>query len=358
MNHHYICSIHVKWGFLWVETIFPDISGILLLCIISICCSIVVGFRCENDPDWQKLFEVCEVGKLGRKRCHSNPWQALLVGNVLLISTAMMINGYRSHYVFLGAVTFLGSTGIISTDQALAGFSSPGNIAFQAVLLLVAGIQDSGVLDHMFSRLLGTQEMHLRAFLRVQLVTALMGAVVQQTTVVVAAAPALQRWAPRAGWSPREVLLPVSTVGAVSQNLVIVTSTVALTIYQTMPEAELRMLDPALLCIALTFLTILYCTFLAKPLLSSNGTKEPQLDNREHIRHQLHNRYYLSFEVAKGSFLIDSTITQAGLLSVPGAVLVDTDFAMDQRMIPGNRLNFAATAAGVVSLAQQLDVLS
>eukprot|EP00438_Fugacium_kawagutii_P015919 Skav217900 [mRNA] locus=scaffold795:62601:76625:+ [translate_table: standard] len=260
-----------------------------------------------------------------------------------------MINGYRSHYVFLGAVTFLGSTGVISTEQALAGFSSPGNIAFQAVLLLVAGIQDSGVLDHIFSRLLGTRETHTKAFVRVQLVTAMLGAVVQQTTVVVAAAPALQRWAPRTGWSPREVLLPVSTVGAVSQNLVIVTSTVALTIYQTMPEAELQMLDPALACIILTFITIIYCTLLAKPLLSPAG-KENHRDNSEHMMHQLHNRYFLSFEVAKGSFLINSTIEQAGLLSMPGAVLVDTDFSMDERMASGNRLNFAATASGVAQI--------
>ena len=322
--------------------------GILVLCLFSACCSMAVGYRADNDPEWRRLFEVCEVGRYGHKRCHSNPWQALLVGNVLLLATAMMINGYRSHYVFLGAVTFLGSTGVISTEQALAGFSSPGNIAFQAVLLLVAGIQDSGVLDHIFSRLLGTEEKDTKAFLRVQLVTALLGAVVQQTTVVVAAAPALQRWAPRAGWSPREVLLPVSTVGAVSQNLMIVTSTVALTIYQTMPEAELQMLDPALACIALTLLTIIYCIFLAKPLLSSVG-KETHLDNREHMRHQLHNRYYLSFQVAKGSFLIDSTVAQAGLLSMPGAVLVDTDFPIDQRMKAGNLLNFAATASGVVS---------
>ncbi|CAK9021817.1 Putative sulfur deprivation response regulator [Durusdinium trenchii] len=324
-------------------------ARILVLCMCAISTTLFVGFRAEHDPEWQKLFEVCETGPGRKVRCHSNPWQALLVGNVLLVATTMMISGYRSHHVFLAAVTFLGSTGMISTEQALAGFSSSGNIAFQAVLLLVAGIQDSGVLDHIFSRMLGTRETHTKAFVRVQVVTALLGAMVQQTTVVVAAAPALQRWAPRAGWSVREVLLPVSTVGAVSQNLVIVTSTVALTIYQTMPEAQLEMLDPALVCIALTSLTIVYCTLLAKPLLSAM-VKEPHLDNREHMRHQCHNRYYLSFEVAKGSFLIDSTIAQAGLLFMPGASLVDSDFPLDQQMLAGNRLNFAATAAGVAQI--------
>ena len=320
--------------------------GILALGIFAIGTSLLIGFRAEHDPEWQKLFEVCEVGPGRKVKCHSNPWQALLVGNVLLVATALMINGYRSHYVFLVAVTFLGSTGVLTAEQAFAGFSSPGNIAFQAVLLLVAGIQDSGVLDHIFSRMLGTKEMHTKAFVRVQVVTALLGAVVQQTTVVVAAAPALQRWAPRAGWSIREVLLPVATVGAVSQNLLIVTSTVALTIYQMMPEAELEMLDPALVCIALTGMTIVYCALLAKPLLSSM-VKAPHLDNTEHMRLQCHNRYYLSFEVANGSFLINSTIAQAGLLSVPGASLVHSDRDIDQHMAAGDRLQFAASAAGV-----------
>ena len=70
----------------------------------------------------------------------------------------------------------------------------------------------------------------------------------------------------------------------------------------------------------------------------------------EHLRYQCSNRYYLSFEIAKGSFLIGSTVAQAGLLSQPGAVLVDTDFDLDKRMEAGNFLHFAATAAGVAAL--------
>ncbi|CAJ1361155.1 unnamed protein product [Effrenium voratum] len=316
---------------------------ILLLFLVSAGCSLLVGFRAERDPELQKLFEVCE----GRRRCHSNPWQALLVGNVLLVATAMMMNGYRSYYVFLAAVTFFGVTGVISTQQALAGFSSPGNIAFQAVLVLVGGIRDSGVLDHMFSRLLGPPSRQAKAFLRVQLVTAFLGAFVQQTMVVVAAAPALQRWAPQAKVSTRELLLPITHVAAMAQNLMVVTSTVALTIYQTMPEAQMHMLDPALGCMALTALTCAY-NLLATPLLGH--TTLQRRSSREHMKHQCQNRYSLTFEVAKGSFLINSTVTQAGLLSVAGAVLIDTDFPTTQPMAAGNRLTFAATAAGVARI--------
>ena len=326
------------------ETCSPQV---VILCVVSACFSVMVGFWAEDEPELRRIFEVCKG--TGRKRtCHSNPWTALFVGNVLIAATAMMMQGYRSHFVFLGAVILFGTLGVISTEQALAGFSSPGNIAFQAVLVLVGGIQDSGVLDHIFSKLLGTEQKHLRAFLRVQLVTALLSAFVQQTTVVVAAAPALQRWAPQAGFTPREILLPIASIGGMSQNFMIVTSTVALTIYQTMPEAQLQMLDPALGCIVLTLLTCLYCTVATKPLLGSAAV-EPQ-SRMEHLRYQCSNRYYLSFEIAKGSFLIGSTVVQAGLLSQPGAVLVDTDFALDKRMEAGNFLHFAATAAGVVAL--------
>ena len=57
-----------------------------------------------------------------------------------------------------------------------------------------------------------------KAFLRVQLVTAFLGAFVQQTMVVVAAAPALQRWAPQAKVSTRELLLPITHVAAMAQT--------------------------------------------------------------------------------------------------------------------------------------------
>ena len=240
------------------ETCSPQV---VVLCVLSACFSLMVGFWAEDEPDLRRIFEVC-TGTGRTRTCHSNPWTALFVGNVLLAATAMMMQGYRPHFVFLGVVTLFGTCGIISTNQALAGFSSPGNIAFQAVLVLVGGIQDSGVLDHIFSRLLGTEQKNLRALIRAQLVTAFLAAFVQQMTVVVAAAPALQRWAPQAGFTSREILLPTASVAGMSQNFMIVTSTVALTIYQTMPEAELQMLDPALGCIVLTALT---CVYLGPP---------------------------------------------------------------------------------------------
>ncbi|CAE7430737.1 SAC1 [Symbiodinium necroappetens] len=326
------------------ETCSPQV---VIVCLLSACFSLMLGFWADDEPELRRFFEVCKG--TGRKRtCYSRPWTALFVGNVLLAATAMMMQGYRSHFVFMGAVTLFGTCGVISTSQALAGFSSPGNIAFQAVLVLVGGIQDSGVLDHIFSRLLGAEQKNLKAFLRVQLVTAFLSAFVQQTTVVVAAAPALQRWAPQAGFTPREILLPIASVGGMSQNFMIVTSTVALTIFQTMPEAELQMLDPALGCIVLTALTCMYCTLATKPLLGSAAVEPPS--RMEHLRHQCSNRYYLSFEIAKGSFLIGSTVAQAGLLSQPGASLVDTDFALDKRLEVGDFLHFAATAAGVAQI--------
>ena len=88
-----------------------------------------------------------------------------------------------------------------------------------------------------------------------------------------------------------------------------------------------------------------YCTLATKPLLGSATVGPPS--KIEQLRHQCSNRYYLSFEVAKGSFLIGSTVAQAGLISQPGVILVDTDFEMDKKMEAGNFLHFAATAAGV-----------
>ena len=258
------------------ETCSPQV---VIVCLLSACFSLMLGFWADDEPELRRFFEVCKG--TGRKRtCYSRPWTALFVGNVLLAATAMMMQGYRSHFVFMGAVTLFGTCGVISTSQALAGFSSPGNIAFQAVLVLVGGIQDSGVLDHIFSRLLGAEQKNLKAFLRVQLVTAFLSAFVQQTTVVVAAAPALQRWAPQAGFTPREILLPIASVGGMSQNFMIVTSTVALTIFQTMPEAELQMLDPALGCIVLTALT---CMLLGPEVISlfDRASKSAAADSLE-----------------------------------------------------------------------------
>jgi len=326
-------------------------SQLLLLGLLSLCGSLLIAhYAADEHSDLRKMFEVCQgIGR--RRRCYSKPWMALVVGNVLLFSTAIMISGVRSHFAFVGAVTIFGSLGIITTRDALAGFASPGNIAFQAVLVLIGGIQDSGVLDHVFFSLLGTGQLHRAALIRVQVLVALTSALVQQTTVVVAAAPALQRWAPQVGLLPREVLLPVACVGGMSQNFMVVTSTVALTIHQMMPEAELRMLDPAAVSVVLTVVACIYGTLASGPLLGS-GTKAPLRTQAfaEHVGHQYVNRYVLFFEVADQSFLIGFTPAQIGLLSLPGALLVSTNFPVDEPMAAGNHLCFAATAAGVAQI--------
>ena len=143
---------------------------------------------------------------------------------VLLISVAFFITGkVRSDIVALCALVALLLFGILTPDEALAGFSS--NVIIMMVGLFVVGgaIFQTGLAKMISSKLMklaGNSE--IRLFVLVMLVTSLMGAFVSNTGTVAIMIPIVVSMAMSVKMNPSRLLMPLAFASSMSGMMTLI----------------------------------------------------------------------------------------------------------------------------------------
>ena len=143
---------------------------------------------------------------------------------ILLVSVGFFISGkVRSDIVALCALVALMVLGILTPDEALAGFSS--NVIIMMVGLFVVGgaIFQTGLAKMISSRLMklaGNSE--TRLFVLVMLVTSFMGAFVSNTGTVAIMIPIVVSMAMSVKMSPGRLLMPLAFASSMSGMMTLI----------------------------------------------------------------------------------------------------------------------------------------
>ncbi|MEZ5595342.1 MAG: SLC13 family permease [Pseudomonadales bacterium] len=91
----------------------------------------------------------------------------LVTGSVLCVLA--LVPRLGTDLVLVGALLVLTLTGVLTADEALAGFSNPGLITIAALFIIAAAVRTSGGVDLVVDRILGRPTGHRRALLRLML---------------------------------------------------------------------------------------------------------------------------------------------------------------------------------------------
>ncbi|WP_454005736.1 SLC13 family permease [Alcaligenes sp. Marseille-Q7550] len=117
----------------------------------------------------------------------------------------------RIDAVALLVLSSLAVLGLVTPEQALAGFSNPATITVAAMFVLAAGLQNSGALSGI-GRLLGKARSPLQFLLILFLVLALISPFVNNTAVVAVFMPIVMTATASIGMSASKALIPLSYV--------------------------------------------------------------------------------------------------------------------------------------------------
>src|SRR5690554_6857680 len=135
-------------------------------------------------------------------------WFSLGLAGVALI---LMSSGrYAPHLVLISVMVVLSASGIVSADQALAGFSNSGLITVVAMFVVAAGIHHSGGVDLLVNHLLRSPKSVRSAQARIALPVALLSGFLNNTPVVATMIPAVHAWSRKIGISPSKLMIPLS----------------------------------------------------------------------------------------------------------------------------------------------------
>ncbi|SOC41969.1 SLC13 family permease [Salinicoccus kekensis] len=129
---------------------------------------------------------------------------------IVLMLISLLFEVARADFlVFLFLVIFLLS-GVITTEQALSGFSNEGMLTVLLLFIVAGAIQKHGIIENFIYRILGETKSMRGSMVKLLPPISLVSAFLNNTPIVVTLTPILRNWARNNGYAPSKVLIPLS----------------------------------------------------------------------------------------------------------------------------------------------------
>lgn len=245
---------------------------------------------------------------------------AITLGVLGMVVLALMFLNVGPDMVLLGGLTILLVAGVLTPQEALAGFSNEGLITVAFLFVVAEGLHQTGGISFAGQRLLGQPPSLRNAQARIMVPTAVASAFLNNTPVVAMMIPVVGDWARKLRMSVSQMYLPLSYAAILGGMCTLIgTSTTlvvnGLLISQT--DQRLGMFEIGWVGLPAAVAGLIYLMLLTRWLLPERRPAFTQHDDPR--------EYTLEMLVAAGSPLIGKTIEQAGLRHLPGMYLMEIE---------------------------------
>ena len=247
-------------------------------------------------------------------------WHAwLTLGTIVATFGTLILTRLPTDFVFLGGLGVLLLTGVLTTADALAGFSSKGLITVGILYAVVAGMQGTGGLSWISQHILGRPKGLRRAQLRLMAPVTLLSAFLNNTPVVAMFIPVVMEWCRRIRIQPSRILIPLSYASILGGTCTLIgtsTNLIVNGLMQTRYQNEgLHMFEITKIGIPCAVVGFAYLISIGHKLLPNRKTLEDIFENTR--------EYTLEMEIDARSSLVGKTIAASELRHLPGAFLAE-----------------------------------
>lgn len=282
-------------------------------------------------------------------------WTSLLT--VVAVLTTLMTTRLATDMVMLTALIFLSVSGILTHQEALAGFSNSGLITVAFMYVIASGIHNTGGLDWIIKNVLGRPASVRYAQARVIAPVAGLSGFLNNTPVVATFIPAVARWARHQQVPLPPLLMTLSYAAILGGTLTLIgtsTNLIVNGLYMDLADSEgfhlfdITWVSVPVILIGLAFIVL----WLPFALRSRKGNGKQMFgDFRE---------YTVEMAVANDGPLVGQSVQEAGLRHLRGLYLVEieredsvvTAVPSEERLRSGDRLVFAGDVQSVMELRQ------
>lgn len=282
----------------------------------------------------------------------ADAWVTL--GVVAVVFVALLRNLAPPDIIFLGATAFLALAGIITPEEAFAGFSNPGMLTIGMLFVVAAGLRETGVLDYLGHRVLGGARTERGVLVRLAAVVVPLSAFINNTPVVAMSVPVVMDWCRRHRVSPSRLLIPLSYLAILGGSCTLIGTATNLVVNGMMIGAGMESMHLfEITPMGLPFVAIGFCYlhFAGRRLLPDRQELLEQLgeSRREYLAEML---------IEPGCRLIGQTVEAAGLRHLPGLFLIEivrdgqllAPVGPDDVLQSGDQLVFTGVVSSIVEL--------
>ncbi len=278
-------------------------------------------------------------------------WFAL--GVVALCFGLLARNRAPPDVTLAGGLTLLLVSGVLTPEQALAGFANEGMVTVGVLYVIVSGVRETGGIGWIVQRVLGRPRSTQHAQLRLMVPTAVISAFLNNTPVVAIFIPAVKDWAKRHQLSVSSLMIPLSYAAIAGGSCTLIgtsTNLVVNGLLRSETNLGLAMFDIARVGVPALVVALVYVVVASKWLLPE---RQPVISQFSNAR-----EYTVEMAVEADGPLIGKTITQAGLRHLPGLYLIEVErqgrvipaVSPDERLESNDRLLFAGIVESIVDL--------
>jgi len=290
-------------------------------------------------------------------------WEAFFCIIVTALVFWGLVRNHAPDALLLGAVVLVTTVGIISPQEALAGFSNAGMLTVGALFVVAAALRETGALDVAGRWVMGKTDTEQGALLRMAGSVTGMSAFLNNTPVVAMFIPILTDWCKKHRVEPSRVLIPLSymsifggtcTLIGTSTNLVInglMQETSAAYPSLSEPLAPMGFFELGAVGLPYAVIGITYLFLVGRRLLPSRKGFIEMLTESS-------REYLVNMQIQQGCRLVGQRVQEAGLRRLPGLFLVEisrdgeviSPVPPDQVLRAGDALTFTGLVGTIVDL--------
>ena len=309
-------------------------------------------------------------------------WEAWFTLSVTALTFVALVKDWATPDVlFVLAAPVLSATGVITPAEATEGFSNTGMLTVAALFVVSAALRETGILEYVGQRVLGSVHTEQSAFRRLAALIVPLSAFLNNTPIVAMMMPMVIEWCRRRDVSPSKLLIPISymailggtcTLIGTSTNLVVdgmMTSefknvsrvlSAAEAAGTDVPDADrlfhsgiqpLGLFEISVVGLPYAFIGIGYMALVGRRLLPERKELLEQLGESR-------REYLVEMMVQPDCRLIGQTVEQANLRHLPGLFLIEIDrdgrmiapVSPEELLVAGDRLVFTGVVSSIVEL--------
>lgn len=260
----------------------------------------------------------------------------------------------RPDFIVFFALAVLLLSGVLSPADALKGFSNEGMLTVALLFIVAGAVKQSGVLNQLVSKSLGTGKGPRRSLFQMMVPMAGLSAFLNNTPIVVMFTPVVRKWCQEKGISPSKFLIPLSYATIFGGTLTLIGTSTNLVIHGFMLEQGFdgfSMFQLAVVSLPAGILGIIFMITVGYKLLPNRKTSTQSFGETA-------REYLAEAAVDQNSPLIGKTIEEAGLRSLSGLYLIAmirngermASVPSYKKLLEGDRLIFTGVLSTIVEL--------
>lgn len=281
-------------------------------------------------------------------------WSAwLTLGTIVAVFAILILTDAPTDMVLIGAIIVLTIAGVLSPDQALAGFSNQGIITIAVLYVVVAGLEATGGNTIITEKFLSRPKSVTGALAKMMFPVTFVSAFMNNTPVVAMFLPAVNDWAKQNRIAVSKLMIPLSYAAVLSGTVTMISTATNLLVNGMLLEAKgrsMHMFELTWVGVPITIVGVLFVVAFNKWLLPD---RRPAMEQFEDTR-----QYSTEMLVDPAGPLVGRTVEEAGLRQLPNAYLAEIE--RDKEIIPvvgptmrlmaHDRLVFVGVVGAVVDL--------